>query len=352
MSSTNTEKSNGLFHFNWAAFDAGNALKYAIGVIIVWGLSEGLGFPWFIGGVAALLTWLTDVPGPRRDRVLGMVALALLCIPLSLISELLGTNLWPNVIAMFIVAFVFTTLMGYGSRPYMVGWSTILWFIYVPLFNQSEELPQVIASLLVGAGVVIGLTLLGALIQRWRGGDQVATAQTSDAQALPGRRFVLGYSLAVAVTMALAVLIGWLTLISDPSLVANGAFFIIGPASRQTWIKGIERIIATVLGVIVGFWIFQGIESTAALVLLVAVASYFCLGMMNVNYGAFVFFFVIYMSLGWGLLPAAEAYFRAGERIQAELIAVVLGGVAIAVLQWWAKRADEQNHVRAQLSTA
>ena len=123
MSNAASDRSEGLFYFNWSGFNAGMAIKYAIGVIAVWALSDALGFPWFIAGVAALLTWLTDVPGERRNRVLGMVVFSLFCLPLSFLSTWLGTNLWPNVFAMFMVAFLFTAVMIYGSRPYMVGWS-------------------------------------------------------------------------------------------------------------------------------------------------------------------------------------------------------------------------------------
>ena len=33
----------------------------------------GIDFSWFAAGLSALLTWLMNVPGPRRDRFTGIV---------------------------------------------------------------------------------------------------------------------------------------------------------------------------------------------------------------------------------------------------------------------------------------
>ena len=337
------------FQFNWSGFSWVSGLQYAIGIVIVWAAMDGLGFPWFIGGVAALLAWLTDSPNPIGRRVGGMAVFAAIGIALTFLSDALGTALWPNVLAMFGVAFILTMPMVKGSHPYMVGWSSILWFLYAPLFLQSESRGDVIASLLFGAGVVIALALLGWGLGRVRGQTSVVASQATNPP--PSIRFATGYALTVAFVMAVAIFIGWQTIETDPTLVANGAFFVIGPSSRQTWVKGLERIIATFAGIAVGFWLFSGAESEIAVVLLAAIASALCLGMANVNYGAFVFFFVTFMSLGWGLLGLDRGYFAASERFRAELVAVVLAGVAVAALQWWAEHTKEKNHAEARLST-
>ncbi len=43
-----------------------------MGVIIVMLLAALIDFSWFAVGLSALLTWLVNVPGPRRDRLKGI----------------------------------------------------------------------------------------------------------------------------------------------------------------------------------------------------------------------------------------------------------------------------------------
>ena len=77
MNSESTPRFGGLFRFDWGAFDAAAGLKYAIGILAVWWLTEAYGFISFVAGVSTLLAWLTDVPGRRRDRVSESVMIGL-----------------------------------------------------------------------------------------------------------------------------------------------------------------------------------------------------------------------------------------------------------------------------------
>lgn len=349
MSAESNPRFGGLFRFDWGAFDTAAGLKYAIGILVVWWLTEAYGFISFVAGVSTLLAWLTDIPGQRRDRILGMVAYALLGVPLTLLGIQLATSPWLLIAATFIVAFVGTMPLARGSRLFMVGWVLIFWFLLVPLFEATEDPSQIVVSFLVGAAAVILLTLLGALVERWLGRGNVSVLPNNDTGEQPALSFVVGYSFTVALTLAVTLFIGWRLLESDPTLVAQGAFFVIGPNSRQTWINGIERAIAVVLGIVVGLWAFQFVaEGTVAYVLIVALISFLTLALMNVNYGAFMFFFVVFMAFWWAESGLDKAYFLAGERIAAELLAIVIAGLAVFSLQWWSKRQQEKHHVRPQ----
>ena len=66
VNNESTPRFGGLFRFDWGTFDAAAGLKYAIGILVVWWLTEAYGFISFVAGVSTLLAWLTDVPGRRR----------------------------------------------------------------------------------------------------------------------------------------------------------------------------------------------------------------------------------------------------------------------------------------------
>jgi hypothetical protein len=342
----------GLFRFRWEAFDAIAGAKYAIGLLLVWWLIEAYGFLPLVAGCSAILIWLSDVPGRRRDRVLGMVAYVLIGVPLTLLGIQLVTNLWLLIAATLVVTFIGTLPMIRGLRSFMVGWVLIFWFLLAPMFGLLEESPlRVVISFLVGAGPVVLLTLLGALVDRWHAEPKAAVPEASTAET-PGARFVVGYAVIVALTVAVTSAMGWLWLESDQTLVAQAALFVIGPSSRQTWITAIERAIVVVLAIVVGMLLFPHVEGTVWYVIVVALVSFLTLALMNVNYGAFMFFFMIFMTFWWAESGPDQVYFLIGERIGAELVGIATACLAATILQWWSLRQHESHHVRAQQSGA
>lgn len=350
MSNEGETRKTNLFHFQWGRFDSGAGLKYAIGILMVWWLMDTYGFISFVAGISTLLAWLTDVPGRRRDRVLGMVAYGVLGLPITLLGVELVNSPWLLISATFIVTFVGTLPMAKGPRPFMIGWVLIFWFLLVPLFATTEDLIGIVVSFLLGAGVVILLTLLGAILERWRGVTKDSPAGNEAVQEHPDMNFVVGYAVTLACTMAVTLFTGWQTLESDPTLVAQAAFFVIGPNSRQSWINGVERAIAVLLGIGIGLFLFQFVEGTSLYVPLVALICFFTLALMNVNYGAFMFFFIVFMAFWWAESGVEKAYFIATERIAAELMAIVIACAAVALLQWWGKLQKERHHVRSRQS--
>ena len=338
----------GIFRFNWQAFDVAAGTKYVIGVVTIYILGGWLNFPWFTAGICALLAWLTDVPGQRIDRVLGIVAFGVAASLLTLLYHALGGDVVLQTIAVFGVTFAGTMLMLRGVRAYMVGWSSIYWFLLVPLFSDLQAGPsQTILSLIVGTAVVVTLTLLGGLF-----GKSVEESPAADAPQDTGvdLGFVTGFSMTLAIAMAVGLWIGGLFFETDPTLVANAAFMVIGMSSRQTWIAGIERAAGAILGIIVGFYLFQFATDEYVLFALGVGLSFLCMALMNVNPAAFIFFFLIYISHSWVSQGLERASLIANERILAELIGVVLAGLAVSCLVWWARKRQITKGVDAQQS--
>jgi len=344
----NSRDLGGFFHLNWNAFDGAASTKYAVGVVAIYFLGGWLNFPWFTAGVCALLAWLTDVPGSRKDRVLGIVAFGVLGVLLTLLFHYVGGSLLTQLIAVFVVTCAGTMLIIRGARAYMVGWSAIYWFLLVTLFSDPEAGPSmVVASMVAGTAVVIVLTLLGGLLSDRSTKAPAAPATDSEG---PDKGFVVGYSLTLATAMAVGLLIGSVLLETDPTLVANAAFMVIGMNSRQTWVAGLERAVGAILGIIVGFYLFQYATGDVVVFALGAGLSFLCMALMNVNPAAFIFFFLIYMSHGWVSQGLEQANIIANERIVAELVGVVLAGFAVSCLVWWAGRRSVAEHVAARQS--
>lgn len=351
MSEASTRRWGGVLHFNWAAFDPAAGVKYAIGVVLVYALAHAFGGSWFVAGIGALLAWFTDVPGTRMQRVLGIVCFGALGLLLTLLSHWLGPGLWIQVPALFVIAFAGTMLMATGQRGFMVGWSSILWFLLLPLFSHpTTGLSPIVPDFLYGTGVVAALTLAPELVRRLRGAPEAGPVMTPESAGGPALPFVAGYSLTVATTLSCCLLIGGLVLESDPTLVANAAFMVIGPDSRQTWITGVDRAIGVILGITAGFLIFLAVQNEILVITIGVILSFLSLALMNVNAGLFIFLFAIYLSHGWMVQGLDRANEIANERILAELGGIFLAGVAVTVLQWWSDYRDERHRVRAEQS--
>jgi hypothetical protein len=65
-----------MFKYDWSRFDAKLGLIFMIGMIVVFGLMEQLGFSMLVAGISALLAWLTVIMVPNRkwgEHILGLV---------------------------------------------------------------------------------------------------------------------------------------------------------------------------------------------------------------------------------------------------------------------------------------
>ena len=120
----------------------------------------------------------------------------------------------------------------------------------------------------------------------------------------------------------------WFT--TDPTMIANAAFMVIGFSAGTTWKAGLERALAVVLAIVVGFYGAIWLDSESLGIILAVVMSFFVLAFIEVNNGLVMFSFIIIMSYGWGLEDFEVGNTMANDRIVAELTGVVLAGLTIS----------------------
>jgi hypothetical protein len=149
-----------ILHFDWKALDVRGGAKYSIGVGIVIVLSMIVNFSWFAVGLSALLAWLVGVPGPRRDRLNGiMIYIVAGAGLIGLVYALAGTY-WPWLVSMVVVSFFGTFAMIRGPRGFMLGWCLICLFFVAPLLGTNEIPLEVLSAHLLGSGVMLLLIAL------------------------------------------------------------------------------------------------------------------------------------------------------------------------------------------------
>jgi uncharacterized membrane protein YccC len=122
-----------------------------------------------------------------------------------------------------------------------------------------------------------------------------------------------------------------------------GAFFVIGFDAKKTWLAGIGRVIGLVAGVVLGLLIANLLGPGLLLDVMMVAACGLSFATMAVHPGAWMFFFMIFVAIGWqGLAP--EAFDLAlRKRFYGESAGVVAAMVAIVFLQWWQSRRVRYN---------
>jgi hypothetical protein len=323
-----------ILHFNWAGLDLRGGLKYAIGVAIVISFSLVIKFSWVAVGMSALLAWLINVPGPRRDRLNGIVIFIVVGAALIGLAWALAGTYWPWLISMVAVAFLGTFTMIRGPRGFMIGWCLICLFYVLPLFGAAKIPLEVLSAHLLGSIVILILVALpfGEAADSEGEGKDAAPAEK------PNISFVASYSATVAIVMAIGLVLGDLWLKSDPTLILQASLMIILPSVLGTWNVAVDRMLGLIAGIVAGFYLGQFAGGQIMEIIVWLSASFMVVTMMKVNAGAVIFFFVLPYSLVWGMLDGEAGHAIANERIVAEFIGVLLAGIAVSMREVLARK--------------
>ena len=327
-----------ILNFNWAALDVRGGVKYAIGVAIVIAFSLVIEFSWVAVGMSALLAWLINVPGPRRDRLNGIVIYIVAGAALiGLVYALSGTY-WPWLISMVVVAFLGTFAMIRGPRGFMLGWCLICLFFVAPLLGTAKIPLEVLSAHLLGSIVILILVAMpfGEAAASEGESEEAASAEK------PNVSFVASYAATVAIVMTIGLVLGDLWLKSDPTLILQASLMIIFPSVLGTWTVAVDRMLGLIAGIVAGFYLGQLAGGPIMEIIVWISASFMVVTLMNVNAGAVILFFVLPYSLVWGMLDGEAGHAIANERIVAEFIGVVLAGIAVSLREVLARKFNSQ----------
>jgi hypothetical protein len=348
MSENSTKEQNQLFQINWAEFNVIAGIKFALVTLVMMLLTQFTDFDFLIILIAALLAWLTDVPGSTKTRISGMIAFAVAGIAMIWLAAAVYEDVLLFTTTMFVVAFVFTLPMAMSQRAYMVGWSAILLFFSIAPMTINGELASFSWDILIGVAAVVLVTLF------WPAGigpyGQSKTADAKDAGGVEDHTFVVVYSITVAIVLAVAIFIGLQVLTVGAVWIANGAFFVLGPSTRQSWVHGIERAVVVVVGIVLGLLLVDFIDSTLVLTALWVVFAFLALAALNAGYALSIGSYTAGMTMTWAVQGLDVGQLNSGERILAEALAIGLAIVATAFLQWWANHRQVETHVEAELA--
>ena len=324
-----------LFKLQWQSFDLKAGIKVSSGLIIMLLLTQLTGESWLATTLAAMCAWLANVPGPLLNRIGGMLMFGVGAIAFTLLSGSIGLDVWPNVIAITLVGLVCTLGLGGGLRSFMVGWSLICWAIYGPFMVASTSVENCVIAVTVGTGIVILLNIVGEWI--WGKNDPMPhTPDESDdsAPTIPLSQ-IAAYAVTVALILGLTTYYGWVELKTDPTMMAGGAFFVLGFDSHKTWTAGISRVLGLIAGAALGLMLVELFGSGLISDVIMIAACGLSFAAFAVHPGAWMFFFMVFIAMGWPELESSVYELTIFERFYGELAGVAAAMIGILFLAWW-----------------
>ena len=180
-----------LIQFNWQAFNPLAGIKVGVGLMIMLLLQTLTGESWLTTGLIAMFAWLTNIPGPIKHRVGGMLSFAAAAAIMTVMFGQIGLEIWPNVIAMLVIAVVGTLALALGMRTFMVGFSLICWAIYGPFMVATTSVENCLLAILVGTSVVAILNVIG---ENFSKSDQAAESTDAGEAESPSAGPDKGYN--------------------------------------------------------------------------------------------------------------------------------------------------------------
>ena len=337
-----------MFNFNWSLFNPRMGLIFMVGYLVVFNLPVAADYSPLVGGISALLAWLTVILVPdalRKAHLEGLVIYLIGGMALSWLAVELAPYTYVRLFSMGVVTFVGYLCLIRGAHTFMVGWCLVYWYLLAPLFIDDGGLVPLLISHVMGSGLVLGLNLLKPVWQRATkstteepGAAQptVDSAEADEAEADdgPGLGFVISYASVVSLTImaGLAAGLRWLT--TDPTLIANATLNMISPTLKQTWHMAVERLVLGTTGIIGGFY-FGWFFPDPWVGQLVAVGfAFLTVALVYVNFGLVIGVLFFLLSYSWGTMQSEAAHQIGNEKLFGEFIGVGLAIVAIAILTW------------------
>ncbi len=148
------------FKFYWNRLNLWAGMNFLIVMLILFILSQWIEFPWYLVGTSVLLAWMVILLGNPSNKILMAFLYLVAGLGITLLNNFLFDTYWPWLIAIFIVTFLGTYLLRYGTQWYMLGWCLILWFYIMPIMGQIGSPQDLVISHLLGSTAVLILVTL------------------------------------------------------------------------------------------------------------------------------------------------------------------------------------------------
>jgi len=172
--------------------------------------------------------------------------------------------------------------------------------------------------------------------------DAVIKPDSVDALAGSGdvgadSRYIAGYALVVAIALAVGTWIAQ-SAQTDPSMVAAGAFFVIGFDLKKTFVGGIARLIGIFVGIVLATLLLSQVAPGPLFEIIMIVTAFLVFALAPVHPSFLMLFLTIFLASGWRGMEADVFELTIYEKVVGETIGVAIAMIALILLQAFGKQ--------------
>ncbi len=328
--------------FEWSAFAPHAALRCLPAVAIALGVGLGSGHA-AAGMIAASGAVSVGFGSFQRIGESELAPMLFATIGMS-VSTLVGTLAGISPVALAIMAalwgFIYGLLMALGAGASWVGLQSVIALLVVSAYPVSVGHASARASLILAGGIlqIVCILLLQFIEQLNHPGLTLLPREFSPGGFIPAIRTLkdnlapdtkpFGYALRLAAALApTAGLARWMS-IEHGYWVPMTVLLVLKPDFNQTFVRGIARVLGTLLGAAVATLIAALVRpGPDLLALLVLIFAALCFTLLRVNYAVFtacVTAYIVFLLAMAGLPALATVKYRTLNTILGGVIALII----------------------------
>lgn len=326
-------------HFNWKAFDAGAGFRVILTIALAVLFANWFGLAGPIIALAALVISMADNHGPLQRRVLNLVVFTCLVAVITAIAWVVSEKMWPVIITVTLLTFLSGFALYYGMQRAMEASFLLIWLIVMLPAIGSETLGGSVAAVLAAGLFVIALILIFTAIRRYRGNPlrpaNIPPFKTGKPH-LSWKSPTTLYTVSKTVAAFLCTWTGWLLIGGHPFWATWAPLMIIKPDLDTTVEKGINRLLGTFTGGLVGFLLITPIDKPDILAVLYLVSIFLQFATTKIHYSLMIFFLTLELVVG-GALGGGVPIALSLDRAVATIVGVIISLITVAILSYLLK---------------
>ncbi len=318
-------------------------------IALALGLSLPFGQTGFIVVMGALFTVLCDRPGSVAERLAVLALVALAGIALTVIGGITTTPLALAIVGVFVVTLVCSVAVRHGARLARAASLLNIWYLVALPLVHPATIAVSAAGFALGSGLAVAAVWWGMLRHPHRASIYAAVAAavqgrdplTPAVPVLPWQPWMGVYVLVRAGATALAMWVGGTFFPLYPLWAAMAVVVVVQPVRDKSVAKGIQRVVGTLLGVLLGAAIVWLVPDSPLFLLVFAVVSFLYGATTGLNYtinvGWMTTTLVLVLHLT-GKNPFAAGVARLLETAIGVGIAAVTYAVLLGLVRWAQQR--------------
>ena len=336
---------------DWSAIDVKRGAIGVAGIIVAVVFIGVLGPAGLMAGLCALFLGLFDERGARRDRLATRAQFVVVGAALIVLLSWSGEEAWSAALVATVVTFCGTLAAGWGRKAAAEGQFLVLLTVVVLMVGPTDQSAVELAvAFVLGGLVATAISLVGG---HWAGTESVDVSAATEVDS-PSVGDVVRSEIGIfagvrALAVGAATGVGYQLFDDHPVWTMLTVVLVLQTPARQTMMVGLQRMVGTVVGVLVGMVIVNWLDTgNVAVSVAFVLAGFGMITFKGVSGTLSTVFMTCVLLLSQRILHE-DAYAAGWERVGATVLgaSIAMFVVALSVASWrWRRSGADSGQAR------